>query len=505
MKSFAELQADLGRAFALNRPGVTADHALVVLPSYSLGESLLSHYASRIPALEHRFLVAHLMLHRVAGCEMVFLSCQPPGQEILDYYTSLVPERHRASVRRRFRSVLVPDGSPRSIAAKLLDRPDLVDALRESLAGRPAYIEAWNVTDAEVEVATRLQVPIYGTLPDLWPLGYKSAGRRLFAAAGVPSPVGCEGVRTAGDVLAAIAAVQAARPAAAGVVIKYDDSGAGAGNAVIDLRSCSGQARADGRVRDLVHELPEWYLRGLRPGGVVEELVTGTQFASPSVQADITPDGRVTVLSTHEQVLGGETGQVYTGCRFPADPAYAAELARHGRAVGEQLARRGALGRFGVDFAAACDRAGSWRLFALEINLRRGGTSHPFVVLRNLVPGRYDTERGRWLAADGTTRAYRATDNLVDPSWLGLPPPRVVEAVADAGLQFDHRTGTGVVLHMLSCLAIDGRFGLTAIGRTPDHAAELYEATGAAVHAASADMGPRPPTLSMAPAVRAGE
>ena len=38
---------------------------------------------------------------------------------------------------------------------------------------------------------------------------------------------------------------------------------------------------------------------------------------------------------------------------------------------------------------------------------------------------------------------------------------------------------------MLSCLAIDGRLGLTAIGRTPEHAAELYEAAGAAVAAAA--------------------
>jgi hypothetical protein len=35
---------------------------------------------------------------------------------------------------------------------------------------------------------------------------------------------------------------------------------------------------------------------------------------------------------------------------------------------------------------------------------------------------------------------------------------------------------------MLSCLAIDGRFGLTAIGRTPEQAADLYERTGRAVH-----------------------
>ena len=51
----------------------------------------------------------------------------------------------------------------------------------------------------------------------------------------------------------------------------------------------------------------------------------------------------------------------------------------------------------------------------------------------------------------------------------------------DAGLQFDSATGSGVVLHMLGCLAVDGRFGVTAIGHTADHADELYVATLAAV------------------------
>jgi hypothetical protein len=214
---------------------------------------------------------------------------------------------------------------------------------------------------------------------------------------------------------------------------------------------------------------------------VVEERIAGVRFASPSVQLDISPYGEVAVLSTHEQLLGGETGQVYVGCRFPADPAYARDLARHGRAIGTRLAARGVVGRLSVDFAVASDEAGGWQVFALEVNLRKGGTTHPFVVLRNLVPGRYEADAGQWVAADGTARSYWSTDNLVDPGWLGLPPATVIKAVTGAGLQFDYRTGTGVVLHMLSCLAIDGRFGLTAIGRTPEQAAAFYHATKSAV------------------------
>lgn len=481
MKSFDQLQAQFGRAWGLNQLGSGGDHVLVVMPSYSVGESLLSHYASRIPALEHRFLVAHLLLQRIQSCELVFLTCQAPTREVLNYYMSLVPAGQRASVEARFRLVVVPDGSPRAIAAKLLDRPDLLAELQRSFAGRPVFIEPWNVTAHEVEVAERLQAPINGTAPALWPLGYKSAGRRLFAEAGVPVPVGREEVRTIEDVVAAIAAVRAARPAAPGVVIKHDDSGAGDGNMVIDLRQVGGGEAAAEQLRARVAGLPEWYLRDLGAGGVVEELIAGTRFASPSVQLDISPGGDTAVLATHEQVLGGETGQVYTGCRFPADPAYAGELARHGQAIGELLARRGVLGRVSVDFAVAGDGAGRWQVFALEINLRKGGTTHPYTVLRNLVPGRYDAQAGRWVTADGTARWYWSTDNLLDPAWLELPPATVIKAVAGAGLQFDHRTGNGVVLHMLSCLAIDGRFGLTAIGRTPEQAAELYHATRSAV------------------------
>ncbi len=90
-------------------------------------------------------------------------------------------------------------------------------------------------------------------------------------------------------------------------------------------------------------------------------------------------------------------------------------------------------------------------------------------------------ETGKWIVHDGSVRFYCSTDNLVDDAWLGLAPNAVIEAIRNAGLEFSYTAGTGVVLHMLSCLAIDGRFGLTAIGRTPEHAAEIYDAVRPAV------------------------
>lgn len=473
--SFAELQSRLGATVALNSAGSAVPHVLVALPSLSLGESLLSHYANRLPALEHRYLLTQLMLPRIESCELVFVTCEAPTNDVLEYHLSLVPKQTRDSVRARFRVLEVPDRTARSVAAKLLDRPDLIADLRASFGGRPALIDPWNVTHHEVELACRLEVPINGTGPELWPLGYKSAGRRLFAEAGVPTPYGHEDVRTIDAVVEAVAEIRRAHPAAAGVVIKTDDSGAGDGNRVLRYHTST----SVGDIRAIVEALPDWYRADLAAGGVVEELVTGKTFSSPSVQIDIPPDGEPVVLSTHEQVLGGPTGQVYTGCRFPADPVYAERLGRYGRAVGKLLARRGAVGRFSVDFAAAQRAAGDWDVFALEINLRKGGTTHPYCALRNLAAGHYDTQSGQWITIDGSRRSYESTDNLVDPAWRGRPPSNVIHTVAEAGLEFNPQTRTGVVLHMLSCLAIDGRLGLTAIGISADHAAELYAATTA--------------------------
>lgn len=478
MQGFDTLQAGLNRAVALNRPGQDWPHVLVVLPSLSLGEAVLAHYGPRLPALEHRYLASVLMLARIPNCEVIYVSTLAPAPEVLDYLLRLLPEADRASARARFHHVALGDTSLRGVAEKLLDRPDLMAAIRERIGGRPAFLEPWNVTEAEARLALELGVPVNGSDPALWPLGFKGAGRRLLREAGVPLPAGREGITGIEEALDAVAELRAEVPGLARAILKHDDSAAGDGNRVIDLAADPGEAA----LRERLEALGPDYWAVMARGGIVEEMVAGDRFASPSVQADILPDGTVEVLATHEQLLGGEAGQVYMGARFPAEPAYAAELALHGQKAGEALARAGAVGRFALDFAAV-EAGGRWRVLALEINLRKGGTTHPYAVLRNLVPGRYDAAAGLWRAEAGGTRAYVASDNLEDPAWVGLPPAEVIARVADAGLGFDGGAGTGAVLLMLSGLAIDGRFSAVAIGRDPAEAQRIFDALPGAVGA----------------------
>ncbi len=478
MEAFDALQLRLREVWEANRPGSTTPHVVVGLPSFGLRESILAHYAERIPSLEHRYLHASLLLRSIPACEFIHVTCQDPGEEVLAYYAHLASPRDPAAFRNRVTIFEVPDLSPRSVAVKLLERPALVASLRDIIGGRLAMIEPWNVTEPVVDLALQLGAPVNGSSPDLWPLGFKSAGRQLIQRAGVPTPLGREGVHTLDEVIHAIDEIRQADPFATALVLKTDNSGAGDGNQTIRLTGPDGRPCPLGEIREFLERLPSWYLQDLRAGGVVEELI-GQSPASPSVQVDINPDHSVTVLATHEQVLGGEGGQVYEGCFFPANPAYAVQLAEYGRAVGEELAKVGGLGRFALDFVAVPED-GQWRLFALEVNLRKGGTTHPHTALRYLVPGRYEPEVG-WVSEAGGTRCYRSTDNLVDPEWTGVRPALVIEAVEKAGLAFDHATGTGVVLHMLSGLAVDGRLGLTAFGVSAEQCDLLYESTREAI------------------------
>ena len=152
------------------------------------------------------------------------------------------------------------------------------------------------------------------------------------------------------------------------------------------------------------------------------------EILSPSVQLRVLPGGHVELLSTHDQLLGGPSGQSYLGCRFPAAPEYARTITEHAAVIGARLAREGALGRFAIDFVVARDATGAWSSYAIELNLRKGGTTHPFLTLQFLTDGRYQPETALFLMSDagsyisgqcivvdaGDTETVRA-----NPTWSG--------------------------------------------------------------------------------------
>lgn len=457
---------------------------IVVVPSIDVDVELSP---SQIQAYEERYLFLLLLL-RQPHARMVYVTGQPIPPDIVDYYLDLMPGVISSHARRRLHLVTPMEPTARPLARKLLDRPRLLERIRDLIPDPDrAHMVPFMATWDDRELAVRLGIPMYGTDPALGVLGTKSSGRRLFREVGVAHPRGSEDVRGLDEVVAAIAALRRENPGLEAVVIKTDASVAGFGNTIVPLAGLAGPESDEGeaglrsRLEHLTLETPgmtaaDYFASLAKSGGIVEEMITGAEIRSPSAQMRVTPLGAVELLSTHDQILGGTSGQVFVGSRFPADPAYAVDIGAEALKIGSRLADLGVIGRFAVDFVVA--RHGpEWRSYAIEINLRKGGTTHPFLTLQFLTDGWYDAASGLFTTPTGRAKYYVASDHLEVPGLRGLLPVDVLDIALVRGLHFDQGSQVGTVFHMLSAVPTTGQVGVTCVGDSAEEAAEGYTAT----------------------------
>lgn len=458
------------------------EQTIVIVPSMNIDTEFTS---SQLQAYEERFLFLLLLL-RQPRARVVYVTSQTINSAIVDYYLDLLPGVIASHARKRLFLVAPLDASSRPLSLKLLERPRLLEHIR-SLIPNPdrAHLVPYNTTTLERDLALSLGIPMYGADPKFFPFGTKSGCRRIFAEEGVPHPLGMENLSSAREVLAAIAEMRAQKPALRQVLIKLNEGVSGEGNALVDLEGLptpGSPSEADAlaeRLHHMRYELQgtryETYIAKLNErGGVVEERIQGTDFRSPSVQLRNTPLGKVEILSTHDQVLGGPSGQSYLGCRFPANVEYAPLITREAAKVGARLAREGVLGRYALDFVVVRDANGNWDPYAIEINLRKGGTTHPFLTLQFLTDGKYDPESGAFSTPRGEQKCFVASDHEAATEFRVFTPDDLFDIVARHNLHFDMSRQKGVVLHMLAAIADHGNLGLTAVGDTHAEADELY-------------------------------
>jgi hypothetical protein len=311
-------------------------------------------------------------------------------------------------------------------------------------------------------------------------------GRELLRSEGILVPPGHEHLRDGADVTEALTDLRARNPQLDRAVVKLNDSFSGEGNAVFRYE---GAPEGDGLGDWVRREIPtrldfesadeSWdaYLGKLADmGGIVEEFIEGADKRSPSVQCRIDPLRRVDVVSTHDQVLGGPTGQVFLGATFPADEEYRLDIQGAAARVANRLAAEGVLGRFSLDFVSV-RREGKWCHYALEMNLRKGGTTLPFLMLQFLTDGEYDPETGIYLIPTGRPRYYYSSDNVEKVSYRGLTPDDLIDIMVDNGLHFDASRQQGVVFHLIGALSRYGKLGTVCIGHSPKRAEELFHET----------------------------
>lgn len=462
----------------------TGDYDLVVIPSLTLD----SHELRKVSGVWHyeeRFLFFLLRL-RNPRTRIVYVTSQPIHPSIIDYYLQLLPGIPFSHARSRLLLFATYDSSSQSLTQKILDRPRLIERIRRAVRPDRAYATCFNATELERNLSVQLGIPLLATDPDLLYFGTKSGSRQIFEECHVPHPDGSPLVHKIDALAEATRRLKHRNPELTHCVVKLNEGFSGEGNALLDLRKLTKNpsiADIHRRFHAMRFQAKDetWSTFKQRIpdlGAIVEAFIEGDIKRSPSVQGCISPSGKVEILSTHDQILGGPDGQIFLGCEFPAHPSYRLQLQEYGQKIGERLAKYGALERYGVDFVAVKrEEMGEecWEVQAIEINLRKGGTTHPFMALKLLTKGEYDTSDGLFYSRQGQAKYYKATDNLVADRYRGLLPNDLMNTIAFNQLHFDTSTATGTVFHLMGSLSEFGKLGLTSIGNSPEEAELLYQ------------------------------
>ena len=457
-------------------------HTTVVVPSLTLDQSELRKIAG-VTFYEERLLFLLIRL-RNPRARMVYVTSQPVHPIILEYYLQFLAGIPASHARSRLTFLCADDASSRSLTEKILERPRLIERIRAGIIDpQKAYLTVFNSTPYERKLAVLLGVPLNGCDPRLAHLGTKSGSRKVFREAGVGLPEGFEDLHTPHDVESALEELRSRRPGIRRAVIKLDESFSGEGNALLrypESKSRPALREAMQQVEfSVASETPEAYFdKFSKMGGIVEEFIEAREKTSPSAQLRVGPRGDILVISTHDQILGGPSGQVFLGCRFPARDDYRMRIQEAGAKIAGVLAAHGVVSRFGVDFLVYRDEpAADWKLSALEINLRMGGTTHPYLALQFLTGGSLDPQTGLFLSPSGHAKYYKATDNLFSEQYQGLLPEDLVDILTVNKLHYSHGTESGVLFHLIGALSEFGKLGLTAIANSPAQVDDLYART----------------------------
>lgn len=487
LADFEELQrklVPLWHEIGRSDPGgpVQPNNTIVVLPSLSID---LDIPITVQQAYEERFLFM-LFLLRQPRIRIVYITSMSIRPEIIDYYLATLPGVIITNARKRLFLVSPDDGSHKPLTQKLLERPRLIEYIRSFIPDPDqAHIVPFNTTDLERAFAVRLGLPMYAPDPGCFAFGTKSGGRRVFAEENVAHPAGAENLFSEEQIIEAILGMRRIRPDLRELIIKLNQGVGGTGNAVISLDSAPPSGDSSEReqiarcltamqfeLEDVSYE--PYLAKIVEHGAIIEEFISGEAYSSPSAQLRVTPMGEVEMLSTHDQMLGGPSGQSYLGARFPARPEYSWLIMREAIKIGRRLAKEGVVGRFAVDFVVVRSASGKWDPYAIEINLRKGGTTAPFLTLQYLTDGVYDAREGVFITARGHEKCYVSSDHVESAAYTVFTASDLFDILCRHRLHFDHTNQTGVVLHMISGVGGLGQFGVTAIHDTLEDAEALY-------------------------------
>lgn len=469
------------------------ERTIVVIPGLNDDPSRLK----QIPQLykhEERFLF-FLFLLKYQKTRLVYVTSKTLNPNLIDYYLEMIfsGEEDKNDAKKRLFLISTQNIKYVSLAQKILESPQTIKKIKSALLNpKTAHLRCYNSTGFEERLSLKLGIPLYAASEKTKIFGTKSAGKDIFKQAEANVIPGINRLKKIRELSRAIVELAKTYPKCARFLIKLEDKSAGAGNKVFNWHKYLENLDIEqtDRIENISEMIYEEFLKYLRQkkgklsqylrdfkrsGGMIELYLEAAKVTSPSVQMRITPGKNLKTLSTHEQILSGLKGK-YIGCAFPAKKAYRQEIISQAKKIGQKLIKKGIVGRFAIDFLVLNNptKKIKRKIYPIEINIRKGGTTHPYE-LTTLVTGAHYREEDGLLYAGKKPIFYFASDNIKNEKYAKLTTEKLIALVKNSSLNYDPKKKKGVILHLLGTVEKLGRIGATCIGHSRAQAYEYYE------------------------------
>ncbi|NWI60412.1 IQCH protein, partial [Calyptomena viridis] len=380
----------------------TSRRTIIHIPSLGYSQSIREH----IPDLgvQQNMQMGRLCDILDANVDVIYICPLDVSEEFLQYYNKLLglqaagragnPEG-TSDLQDRFK-ILTPEAinsfpqHHMCLATQLKYSPRTLQRIRGLLQSRDAYVVGGVPHPDELAVADVLDVPLLGSGPRVAQLcTSKSATKRIFVTAGVPTPPGEGDIHSEEQLIQALSQLILDNMEVQRWLLKVNEGCGGNGTAYCDVPShlecypCIQEERqrhgpqgwSQSRARELAlvkisQELPGLLAQHVQPvnekrfptwekflqtflsqGGVVEAFPFSGSVTNVTVDLLIEPTGEIQIVSSGAQ-LHAEGPLQSSGTTIPqqaVDPAVLNSLCWK---IGRTCQSKGVLGYFSVDFVA---------------------------------------------------------------------------------------------------------------------------------------------------------
>lgn len=413
-----------------------------------------------------------VLMAKSSNIKITFVTSVDIQEDVINYYLNLLPNIEEA--RSRINIFKISDVDQRfSLVENILNNEKNVKGIEKLIDSKESFLLSFMSSEFENELAEKLDIPNWGCLEELSYYQTKSGNREIFEEAKVKYADGYNNISSESELVESILNLKDKYPNAQRFVVKLDHGVSGDGNAIFSFTPKFESLITDTKKAEYIWKRLEnmkfqakdmnWtqFKEKISIGTIVELFLEGSKKTSPSVQGRIHPDGSVEIISTHEQVLD-ESGMKYLGCVFPAKSEFRSFITHQAYKIGRVMKNKGISGYFAVDFLVFSNK-GKRESSVIEINVRQGGTTHPYQTAKLLTDSKYYVASGLLINPEGKPVYYRSNDNLI----LENPqndPQAFLDYMQSNGIFFDKEKKIGAVFHLLSALEDYGKVGYTVIG-----------------------------------------